>query len=89
MAEPAKDRIRNNASEPLDRSCTDLRDEGLKAAKEATSVIPIVFAGAGDLVGSGLVANLARPGGNLTGLSIQSEVAAKRHEILREVPPDE
>src|SRR5215467_12950936 len=41
------------------------------AAKQATSVVPIVFATAGDPVGSGLVASLARPGGNVTGLSLQ------------------
>ena len=41
------------------------------AAKQATSVIPIVFAAANDPVGAGLVANLARPGGNVTGLSVQ------------------
>jgi putative ABC transport system substrate-binding protein len=59
------------------------------AAKQATSVIPIVFAGAGDPVGMGLVASLARPGGNLTGLSMQTaDVAGKRLELLREVVPD-
>jgi putative ABC transport system substrate-binding protein len=58
------------------------------AAKQATSVIPIVFAGAGDPVGAGLVASLARPGGNVTGLSSQTiDLAAKRLEILREVFP--
>jgi len=59
------------------------------AAKQVTSVIPIVFAGAGDPVGIGLVASLARPGGNVTGLSNQStDLAAKRIELLREVVPD-
>jgi putative tryptophan/tyrosine transport system substrate-binding protein len=58
------------------------------AAKQATSVIPIVFAVASDPVGSGLVASLARPGGNVTGLSLQqSDGAGKRVELLREVIP--
>jgi putative tryptophan/tyrosine transport system substrate-binding protein len=58
------------------------------AAKEATSVIPIVFATAGDPVGTGLVASLARPGGNVTGLSNQSaDIAGKRLALLREVVP--
>jgi putative tryptophan/tyrosine transport system substrate-binding protein len=57
-------------------------------AKQATSVIPIVFAVAGDPVGTGLVASLARPGGNVTGLSNQSaDLAGKRLELLREVVP--
>jgi putative tryptophan/tyrosine transport system substrate-binding protein len=59
------------------------------AAKQATSVIPIIFPAAGDPVGSRLVASLARPGGNVTGLSNQgTDLAAKRLEILREVFPD-
>ena len=59
------------------------------AAKQATSVIPIVFAAAGDPVGTGLVASLARPGGNVTGLSVQfTEFAGKRLELLREVIPN-
>ena len=58
------------------------------AAKQVTSVIPIVFAVAADPVGSGLVASLARPGGNATGLSLQqTETTGKRLELLREVVP--
>ena len=59
------------------------------ALKQATSVIPIVFAAAGDPVGIGLVASLARPGGNVTGLSIQSaDIASKRLDLLREALPN-
>jgi putative ABC transport system substrate-binding protein len=58
------------------------------AAKQATSVIPIVFGAAGDPVSTGLVASLARPGGNITGLSLQqTDTAGKRLELLREVVP--
>jgi putative tryptophan/tyrosine transport system substrate-binding protein len=58
------------------------------AAKQATSVIPIVFAVAVDPLATGLVESLARPGGNVTGLSIQStELVGKRLELLREVLP--
>jgi putative ABC transport system substrate-binding protein len=58
------------------------------AAKQATSVIPIIFAVAGDPVATGLVASLAQPGGNVTGLSAQaSDTASKRLELLREVVP--
>ena len=57
-------------------------------AKQATSVIPIVFALAADPVGGGLVTSLARPGGNVTGLSLQaSDLAGKRLEFLREIVP--
>jgi putative ABC transport system substrate-binding protein len=56
--------------------------------RQATSTIPIVFAVAADPLGAGLVASLARPGGNVTGLSLQSnDLAAKRLEILRDVIP--
>jgi putative tryptophan/tyrosine transport system substrate-binding protein len=56
------------------------------AAKQATSVIPIVFGAASDPLGMGLVASLARPGGNVTGLSVQAtDLASKRLELLREV----
>jgi len=58
------------------------------AAKKATSVIPIVFATVADPLSTGLVASLARPGGNVTGLSITSpETAGKRLELLREAIP--
>jgi len=58
------------------------------AAKKATSVIPIVFGTAGDPVANGLVASLARPGANVTGLSNQSaDIAGKRINLLREVVP--
>ena len=57
-------------------------------AKRATSVIPIVLALSGDPVGAGLVASLARPGGNITGLSMLSaDLGGKRLEILHEVVP--
>ena len=58
------------------------------AAKQATSTIPVVFVGLGDPVGTGVVAGLARPGSNLTGLSLQqTDTATKRLELLREVVP--
>jgi len=62
---------------------------GAAAAKQATSGIPIIFALAQDPLGAGLVASLARPGGNVTGLSNQqADLAGKRIELLREVVPD-
>jgi putative ABC transport system substrate-binding protein len=62
--------------------------EAAVAAKQATSVIPIVFPSAGDPVSSGLVASLARPGGNVTGLSNQgSDLGAKKVGLLREIFP--
>jgi putative tryptophan/tyrosine transport system substrate-binding protein len=58
------------------------------AVKQSTQVIPIIFAAANDPIGSGLVVSLARPGGNVTGLSNQStDLAAKRLELMREVVP--
>jgi putative ABC transport system substrate-binding protein len=59
-----------------------------QAAKRVTSTIPIVMATGGDAVGSGLVASLARPGGNITGLStLATDLNAKRLELLKEVAP--
>ena len=59
-----------------------------KAAKDATSTIPIVMAGGGDPVGLGLVASLARPGGNVTGPSMMNtEIVGKRMQLLKEVVP--
>jgi putative tryptophan/tyrosine transport system substrate-binding protein len=60
----------------------------VQAAKKVTSEIPIVMATAGDPVGTGLVASLARPGGNITGLSgTTSELGAKNLELIREIAP--
>src|SRR5262249_59270514 len=58
------------------------------AAKKATSTIPIVFAGVADALGAGLVASVARPGGNATGLtSISAALGGKRLELLKVVAP--
>ena len=63
-------------------------EPNISAAKQATSVIPIVFALATDPIGSGFVASLSRPGGNVTGLSIQSpDLVGKRLELMQEIVP--
>jgi len=60
----------------------------VQAAKDATKAIPIVMAAAADPLGSGFIASLARPGGNITGMSnIMPELAGKRLELLREILP--
>jgi putative ABC transport system substrate-binding protein len=59
-----------------------------RAAKKATTTIPIVMANAGNPFGDGLVASLARPGGNVTGLTnLSSELSGKRLELLKEIVP--
>ena len=61
---------------------------GAWRSRRATSAIPIVFATANEPIGSGLVASLARPGGNATGMSMQqTDLAGKRLELLREIVP--
>jgi putative ABC transport system substrate-binding protein len=60
----------------------------IRAAKEASATIPIVMVTGGDAVGSGLVASLARPGGNVTGIStLRPELSGKRMELLKEIIP--
>ena len=62
--------------------------QSVRAARQATKTIPIVFHGVGDPVAQGIVASLARPGGNITGLaSLSPEVGGKRLELLKEVVP--
>jgi putative ABC transport system substrate-binding protein len=61
---------------------------GTRSVKEATTTIPIVMAQDGDPVGNGFVASLARPGGNITGLSsLAPEISGKRLEVLKEIVP--
>ena len=61
---------------------------GVRAAKQATTTIPIVMAASGDAVANGLVTNLARPDGNITGSTFfQPEILAKRVELIKEAVP--
>jgi putative ABC transport system substrate-binding protein len=88
-AEGRSERYAENAAElvrlKVDVIVTSTTPPSL-AAKQATAVIPIVFAAANDPVGTGLVASLARPGGNVTGLANQmSDTSGKKLEFLREV----
>ena len=62
--------------------------EAMLAAQRATKTVPIVMANVGDPVGAGVVASLARPGGNITGMSLfATELSAKRLELLKEILP--
>jgi putative ABC transport system substrate-binding protein len=90
-AEGKSDRLRELAAE-LVRVKVDIivatQTPAIQAAKQATSTIPIVMAPAGDPVGTGLIVSLARPGGNVTGLSAAiSELAAKNLELIQELLP--
>jgi putative ABC transport system substrate-binding protein len=83
MAEIAADFARTNV-----QVIVAMGTQGALAAKQATAVVPIVFTLPGNPVGTGLVASLARPGGNVTGLSSQaSDLGGKRLGILRELVP--
>jgi putative ABC transport system substrate-binding protein len=87
-AEGSSERYAEIAAEFVRLKVNVLVAIGGDAAKQATSTIPIVVALMADPVGTGLVSNLARPGGNITGMSIQStDLAGKRMELLREVVP--
>jgi putative ABC transport system substrate-binding protein len=90
-AEGRPDRAAESAAEFVRRKVDVIVVQGTPpaiAAKQATVAIPIVFTAVGDPVGNNLVASLAHPGGNITGLSSQqSDLATKRLELLREVVP--
>jgi putative ABC transport system substrate-binding protein len=89
-ADGRNERIAEIASEFVRLKVDVIVTSGLAvpAAKQATSVIPIVFAIAVDPLGTGLVTSLARPGGNVTGLSLQHiDSAGKRLELLSEIMP--
>jgi putative ABC transport system substrate-binding protein len=91
-AEGHVDRLPGLAAElvrlPVDVMVTTGGVPATRAAMQATTTIPIVFADAGDPVGTGLVASLARPGGNTTGLSAMgADTAGKRLQLLKEAAP--
>jgi ABC-type uncharacterized transport system substrate-binding protein len=91
-AEGASERLPQLAADAV-RARPDVLITGMgtlaaKAAKAATSTIPIVFSAVGDPVGAGLVASLGRPGANVTGMSAQaSDIGGKRLQILQELVP--
>jgi len=90
-AEGRPERIAQLASELIDRNPDVIVTAGplqVRAVQERMSKIPLVFAALGDAVGSGVVSNLAHPGGNVTGLSfLNTEISQKRLELLRDMLP--
>ena len=90
-AEAHSERYAEIAAELVDRKVDVIvtwASAPVLAAKRATTVVPIVFAAQMDPVGAGVVASLSRPGGNVTGLSLQQvDTAGKRLELLREFVP--
>ena len=90
-AEGKPDRLPNLASDLVRLKINGMvvvGGEATLAAKNATTVIPIIMVAASDPVGTGLVASLARPGGNITGISfLGPESSGKRLELLKEVVP--
>jgi putative tryptophan/tyrosine transport system substrate-binding protein len=89
--EQSRDRQRAIAAEFVRRKVDIIVAVGsgdIRAAKEATATIPIVMVLGGDVVAGGFVASLARPGGNITGLStLRPELSGKRLELLKEIVP--
>ena len=90
-AEEKQDRLRELAAELVGLKVDVILTAGptgTRSAKEATVMIPIVMAFDSDPVGSGFVASLARPGGNITGLAtLAPEISGKRLELLKETVP--
>jgi putative tryptophan/tyrosine transport system substrate-binding protein len=90
-AEGSPERLRDLATELVRLPVDVIVAEGaaaIRAAQQATRTIPIVMAATGDPVGQGFVASLARPGGNITGLSfLSAELPGKRLELLKEAVP--
>ena len=90
-AEGHYDRLPALAADLVDRKVDVIvtgNTNGITAAKGATATIPIVFFGGGDLMAAGLIKSLARPGGNLTGISITGpELGPKRLDLLSELLP--